>query len=195
MLSRLSLALLLLATLPSCTSKGDPAAGANENALTDEQVNRYVEAYRALRKAGPKLAERYKAGEQIPIDAAKQDFAGIEDAIRQAGFSGGYPEFVRTNARVAWAFNTAQGRAFLEDFAGRVSEGEKEMQAAIDSREVPEEAKKELRAQLRAMKADYAKNKKWADVSMKVAGALTDQASVEVILRHRAELEAVFRGQ
>jgi len=138
--------------------------------------------------------ERYTAGEQGPLEAARQDFAGIEGELRKAGFPG-YAEFVRTNAKIAWAFNTAQGRAFLQDFAGRMSEAESELQKAIADPQVPEEAKRELRAQLKTLKAEYAKNKKWAEVSMQVAGRLTDPASVEVILRHRAQLEAVFQGQ
>ncbi len=197
MLPRLSaLVAVALALLPGCTSKDGAGAGgvSSESSLTDDQVVAYLEAYRALRKAGPKLAERYKAGEQVPLESARQDFAGIEGELRKAGFPG-YAEFVRTNAKIAWAFNTAQGRAFLQDFAGRMSEAESELQKAIADPQVPEEAKRELRAQLKTLKAEYAKNKKWAEVSMQVAGRLTDPASVEVILRHRAQLEAVFQGQ
>ncbi|MGC4119980.1 MAG: hypothetical protein QM765_36455 [Myxococcales bacterium] len=180
----LALTLLTLAALPSCTRGGSPAS---EGALTEEQVIRYVEAFRAVRKAAPKLAERLEAGEQVPAEAASQSFAGIEGAVRQAGFPS-YAEFVRTNGRIVWAFNSTQGAAFLDDFAGRLSEGVKELQAAIDDKNVPEEVKKELRAQVKSMKADFAKNEHWVTLSKKLTGGVVDPATVEVLLRHRPEL-------
>lgn len=203
MLTRTALTIALAASLGAC-SKGAPApaeavpgsapAAPASGKLTDETVVKYIAAYKALRAAGPGLAEKYKAGGEVPIDSARQDYAGIEDAIKKAGFSG-YAEFVKANAQIAWAFNTAQGKAFLQEFDGKVSDGEKQIQEALANPEVPEEAKRELREQLKVLQATYAKNRKWADISMKVAGKLTDQESVDVILRHRVELEAAFRGE
>ena len=169
---------------------GCSVAKGGDAPITDAQVESYIKAYRNLKGLGPGIAERYKQGETPPDGQA--DFAKIESAIKSAGFSG-YPDFVRTNARIAWAFNTAEGQAFMNDMAKNVDDGEKQMQAAIDNPDTPEAAKVELRAGKAKLHAEYMKNKGWANVSMKVANKLTSPENVAVMERHRKELEKVFQ--
>ena len=52
----------------------------------------------------------------------------------------------------------------------------------------------ELRKAKQQIASDYAKNKKWADGTMKVVKAFNDDKTLQVIERHRKELESAYTG-
>jgi hypothetical protein len=53
----------------------------------------------------------------------------------------------------------------------------------------------ELPRSLEKLRADTRKSQEMAGVAMKVSDVATDQQALEVINRHRAELEAAFAGR
>ncbi len=173
-------AIAFLVLLSGCADKGSK--------LTDEQVVKYIAAYKNLKAAGPELADQARKG------AGLVGKAGVDEAVTKAGFTS-YAEFVKVNAKVAWAFSNGQATAFMDDTATKVSDGEKQLQAAIADPNTPEAAKGELRQALTRMRADYAKNKGYADVAMSVSDKLTDKEDVATVMRHKAELEAAFQGR
>ena len=156
--------------------------------LTDADVTRYIAAYKNLKAAGPGLAEQARKG------AGLQGQAGVEAAVKRAGFSS-YPDFVKTNARIAWAFSNGQATGAMTSTAHDVSDAERTMQQQIGDPNVPEAAKVQMRQALVQIQAGYAKNKGYADVAMNVSDALTNKADVAVVMRHKAELEAAFQGR
>lgn len=180
-----ALCLAVLPTLAGCP-KSEP--------VTDQQVVRYIQAYKALKKAGPKAAAMVgKQGQKLP-DAGQAGYQEIEKAIKSAGFKD-YPEFVRVNAAVAWAFSQGQGDAFLKDMDGQQKAAIAQIDAQLKNPNVPPPVKAQLQASRKQIIDEFKKNKGWADVSMNVTSKLTDKASVAVVMKHRKELEAAFTGR
>ncbi|MDB5101749.1 MAG: hypothetical protein JWM80_6170 [Cyanobacteria bacterium RYN_339] len=184
-LSRLVAVALCLALMPAC-SKKEP--------LTDDQVTKYIQAYTAIREVAPDLAGKVgKEGGGLP-EAGQAGFGDIEKAVKDAGFKN-YPEFVRVNAAVAWSFSQGQGQAFMAE----MSDAHKNAYAKIDEQlanpAVPAEAKAELTKAKAEIEANYTKSKGWADIPMKLMAKLSDKDSVDVVMRHRKELEAAFTAK
>lgn len=176
---------------------------ASVGSLTDELVEKYIAAYRSLRENGADFLGYMSGGKQ----KQQEGFRKFEALIQTAGFTD-YAEFVKVNARIAWAFNMAQGAAGISSFEKQQEEGMKQFDdgiAQFDEQlanpEVPEESKKELRkarAQLVTAKAQVAKqfqkNKKYAGAVMNKLQPLTNKGDTEVVLRHEAQLKEIFSG-
>ena len=163
--------------------------------LTDDDVTRYVKAYKAIRTAAPEIAGELQEGGGQPTAA---DLGKLDAAVKQAGFKD-YAEFVKVNAAVGLVFSQAKAGAFMKATDGNVNAAEAEIDRQLASPNVPAEVKAQLRSQKEAMRKEYDKNKGWADMVMgftsKLTGAVTDEASVAVVQRHASEIEAAFTGQ
>lgn len=174
--------------------------------LDDAMVERYIKAYEALRKVGVNLPQELAK----PGAAAKWARGGnskLEGAVKAGGFSN-LADFVKVNAKIAWAFIMAQGQLGLSQqdklqkwSQRQLSAGQKQILDALKDPQTPESTKRELRKTLaklqagqRESAATYAKNRKWAGVAIKWIGPLTNSHDVEVIKRHEAELRAIFMG-
>lgn len=175
------LVLALAGALAGCPAK---------TTLTDADVVRYVKAYRALRVAAPEVAgELQKGGAPKAADLAK-----LDAAVKSAGFKD-MAEFVKVNAAVGWAFSQAKGGQALGDADAAVKRGVAELDRQLANPAIPEATKEQLREQKEQMLATYKHNKGWADWTMGLAGALTDEASVAVVRRHAKEIEAAYLGK
>lgn len=169
--------------------------------LTDELVVKYIQAQKALREQGADFLAYASTGK------GKDGLQKFEGIVQAAGFAD-YAQFLKVNARIAWAFGMAQGAAGIQSFDKQYDDGMKQFDegmAQLDTQiadpEVPEESKKELRkarAQLAAAKAkvskDFQKNKKYAKVAMDKLAPLTNKEDTDVVMRHQNELMEVFTG-
>lgn len=174
--------------------------------LDDAMVERYIEAYKALRKVGVDLP-RQLAKPGAAAQWAKGGNGKLEGAVKGAGFAS-LADFVKVNAKIAWAFILAQGQLGLSQQdklqkwgQRQLGAGQKQVLDALKDPRTPESTKRELRKTLAELRANqrksarvYAKNRKWAGVAMKWIGPLTNRHDVEVIERHEAELRAIFMG-
>lgn len=164
--------------------------------LNDELIARYIVAYKRLRQIAPNLARQMANSDgttPADIETGVQGFEQIEAAIKEAGFKD-YAEFVRTNARIAWAFNQIQGRAFMGKMERMHQIGLEEIDAQLANPEVPEEAKAELRRARQEIIDNYEKNVPYAEGVLSVTENLTDKETIEVVARHRAALEEAYIG-
>jgi len=154
--------------------------------LTDGDIEKFIKTYKKLREVAPDLANN-------PNSQGEAGFKKFEGVIKEGGFKD-YKEFMIVTATMAWAFNIAQGELGLETFGNMQSDGERQMMEQINNPDVPEATKQELREGLKKMRAEYAKNKKWADIVMGGVKPLTNDDNLALIKKHRKELEDVFRG-
>ncbi len=160
--------------------------------LTDELVEKYIVAYKNLKKQGPQILNDINKSNG-DVNAGNAGFSSIEKTMQDAGFKD-YPEFVVVNARIAWAFNIVQGTAAVGDFENMKDDGLRQIDSVLALPEVPEETKAELRKQRETITKDWDKNKKWADFTLEKINKLTSSADKEVIKRHRKELLEAFSG-
>jgi len=160
--------------------------------LTDELIEKYTKAVKSLHKLGPsipqKLAEKGES-EATGIELYNE----IDGVIKEAGFKD-YSEFVKVNAKVAWAWNVSQGEMGIAKFQGMTDNGVKQMDEAIANPDVPEETKAELRKAKQEILNNWAHNKKYADISMSIVRPLTNQYDLEIIKRHQKELMEAYTG-
>ena len=171
--------------------------------LTDEMVVRYVRTYRLLRQRGIEFEQWIAEDPERQKDA----FNYIEEAIKEGGFRD-YPEFVRVNARIAWAWNMAQARRGMEqqknlnDWAVRETDsGIETIREVLRDPDVPEDVKVDLRKQIEELEAQkveiratWETNKGWAEWAMKLTEPLTNEEEIAVVLRHERELMEVYTG-
>lgn len=156
--------------------------------LTDEMVTQEICAYKKLRDKGAHLLEEVNKDQE-----GKKGFAEVEGVVKSCGFKD-YPDFVLVNAKVAWAFSVAQGELGVSNFEQMNQDGLKQIDEQLKNPEVPEEVKKELRKSRQEIVDNWNKNKPWADVVLKQTKKLTSSSDIEVIKRHRKELEEAFSG-
>lgn len=169
--------------------------------LTDELVVKYIAAQKALREQGADFVGYMTSGK------GKEGQKKFEAIVQNSGFAD-YSEFLKVNARIAWAFGMAQGAAGMQSFDKQYDDGLKqfdegiaELDRQLADGEVPEDTKKELRkarTQLVNAKAkvakNFQKNKKYAKAAMDKLAPLTNKEDSEVVLRHQNELMEVFTG-
>lgn len=170
--------------------------------LDDDMIARYVKTMRLLRKTGISF-EEHLAKDPDP----QKGFERIERAIKEGGFKD-YAEFVKVNAKVAWAWNMAQAKSGmhkqkkLNEWAGNETDrGIQQIDQALANPNVPEETKRELRQtraalveQKKQISDTWNKNKRWADWAMKTVEPLTNDRDTKVILRNERALMEVFTG-
>lgn len=171
--------------------------------LTDEMVLNYIRTYRNLRAYGIRF-EEYLADNPDKSSSAYQDIEGI---MQEGGFED-FADFVRVNAKIAWAWNLSQAERGMQKQADLQTSSQKGMDDGIriineqlNDPNVPEETKAELRAvkeELMAgkqeLKQTYDHNMKWANWSMEFVKPLTNEQDMQVIKRHEKELMQVFTG-
>ncbi len=175
--------------------------------LTDEMVVRYVKTYALLRERGQSYLGLLQGSKESGPVTGLDGFNVIEGDIKKGGFKS-YAEFVKVNAKIAWAWNVAQGQVALAktDVAeqraqAQLSDGEQQLIDALKNPELPAEARKELERALRELRGakvtvadEVARNRRWADVAMHYVSPLTSKADMQVIMRHEQELLQVFTG-
>lgn len=160
--------------------------------LTDELIEKYIVAYRELRKQGPDILNQVN---EANGDVTKQldGFNNIENTIQAAGFKD-YPEFVVVNARIAWAFNVTEGIFAVGDFESMKNNGLFTIDSLLQDPAIPEETKVELRKGREKIVSQWNNDKKWADFTLDKIKKLTSDADMEVIRRHRRQLLEVYSG-
>lgn len=171
--------------------------------ITDEMVGKYIKTYGALRKNGHNYLDFLARGGA----GGEAGFNKFEADIKKGGFKD-YAEFVKVNAKIAWAWNMAQASRGLEKQKDLQKWGQSgldagiaEIQKHINDPNVPEETKKGLRKQIeelrkgkKKLKNAFDKNMKWADWAMNFVKPLTNDKDIKVIIRHEKELMQVFTG-
>jgi len=207
--SSILLALLAVALLMACGGGKEKLYEmyhqqvASVGDLNDEMIVKYVGAYRGLRQSGIEFQSQL---EQNPANGT-EIFNNAETIIKENGFAD-YAEFVRVNAKIAWAWNLAQaqrGMEAQEDLQewgqGQMDAGIQQLMAVLNDPDVPEETKVELRstlAELRAGKEElrqtYEGNMEWAKWAMELTEPLTNDADIAVVMRHEQELMEVYTG-
>ena len=171
--------------------------------IDDTMVVKYARTVRLLRTEGIEFQQRLA---QDP-EAQREGFDRVERAIRKGGFKD-YAQFVKVNAKIAWAWNLAQARLGMDKQKNlnrwaqdTTDAGVRQIDDALADPNVPESTKADLRktrADLLAQKGTIAdtwdKNKKWADWATKLTIPLTNEKDIAVVLRHQTELMEAFTG-
>lgn len=171
--------------------------------INDDMVRKYARTIRLLRAEGVNFQQSLAEDPR----GQKEGFARIERAIQKGGFKD-YPEFVRVNAKIAWAWNLAQARIGMEQqknlnkwAQGATDEGIRKIDETLADPEVPESAKVELRKtreqlvkQKGVIAENWQKNKKWADWAMNFTIPLTNEKDIAVVIRNKDELMQAFTG-
>lgn len=178
-----------------------------EAGLTGQQIDAYLNAYKALCAEAPELLESANAGNVLD---QQKGFNNFETILKKHGLS--YKEFVILNAKIGAIFSIQQGENFMGEMADmktagmeQLDAGSLQMQAQIDDPNVPKEAKIELRKSLEEMKAakvqvntDYDKNKGWADLVMNKAKSVTNlficKEDVELVKQYSDKITEAYTG-
>lgn len=161
----------------------------NDLELTEDLIERYIVAYGKLKALGPNIAEEFNKNGSNPMTQYQQ----IEQIITESGFDS-FAQFVKTNAKIAWAFSIAQGHAGKGRFAKLQSDSEKMIIDQINNPEVPEEVKVELRKNLETLRQNWKKNAPWADYALKIISNLTSDKDIALIMKYEKELLELFAG-
>jgi hypothetical protein len=205
-MKRLSFLLLVLFTTTLISCDSDSAKNMAE-ALTGPKIEAYLNGYKALRAEAPGLLKNVNAGDLVE---QKEGYNIFEATLKKNGLT--YKEFVILNAKIGAIYSIQQGESFMGDMAEmktagmeQMDDGTKQMQAAIDDPNVPEEAKKELRKSLGEMKAakekintDYDKNKGWADAVMDKTKTVTNifvsREDIELVKQYADKITEAYTG-
>lgn len=158
--------------------------------LSDELIEKYIKAVKALHKLGPNLPQKLAEKGEGAVNGMEL-YNEIESVIKEAGFKD-YFEFVKVNSKVAWAWNVSQGELGIARFQMMKDSGLQQMEEAIANPDVPEETKAELRKAKQEIIDNWAHNKKYADISMSIVRPLTNQHDLEIIKRHQKELMEAY---
>ena len=193
--------LFFLATviLCSCSMSGEnmkdeamKALYKNNLILTDEIVVKYCDTYKKLKAGGPAMLEQLNKNGGNP-QASKDQFSNFENSIKEGGFSS-YSEFVMANAKIGWAFSISQATGFQDQMQTMESDGEKQIEEALKNPNLPEETRKELEKSLITIRESYAKNTKWANVSLDLVKRIVSDDDLKIVKRHEKELLEAFTG-
>ncbi len=175
--------------------------------LTDEMVENYVNAYRSLKSNGLNYLN-YMDDNKDSLDTENEAYGQMENTLKTFGFAD-YAEFVKVNAKIAWAWNISQGQIGLMRFeklhdnsqAMIVEQGIIPIQEALNDPEVPEDVKADLRIQLEELRqisaelqSTYGENLEFAEIVMGYVTPLTNEHDMDIIMRHEMELMEVFSG-
>ena len=202
--------LLFLAIIHACSqSQADKISG-GKGTLTDEKIQNYIKAYKALKDGVPKMLEKLNL-ESREMSPGEIGFSNIEKMIQDAGLKD-YPEFVRLNAKIGAVFSILQAKKGMKNFKNleessseMIDDGMKIVQDQINNPDVPEETKMALRQQLNEMKknqkqlhSEYNHNFKWANVVMDKVQDLTDlivnENDVLLVKKYEDEIMHAYVG-
>ena len=163
--------------------------------LTDETIEKYIIAYRNLKKIAPELLNSAEEVEKGNLNAGQEGFQDVEKVITDAGFKD-YAEFVNVNSKIAWAFSVLQATTYVDTMDKIIAKGEEDLTIAINDPNISEELRQKLIAARDSLKEEYTKNRKIAmPVLEGTKKFLTDKKSLEVVKKHLKELEAVYIEQ
>lgn len=182
-------------------------------ALTDEMVVKYIAVYKKMRAFGIDYVNTVNQSEGATN--GMEGYSQIEQIITDGGFTD-FAEFIRVNAKIAWAFSIVQGSSGMEDIKNMQdnlleqgneiqSEAIAEIDRNLNDPEVPEATKVELRKTKQELlqanqqmnqevNQNWDKNKKWADITMNLVKKITSDEDMNVVKKHRKELLEVFVG-
>lgn len=186
--------------------------------LNDQLINSYLKAYKNVKKIAPNLTKNGS----IDLNAAKNSFSKIEAEIKAAGMKD-FTQFVQVTDAVMWAFSKLQSDKYLtqmdsltkgdfsdidggENLTNAQSDIENSMREILDNPDIPDETKNQIREQLASsdkqikenmkdIRTDYEKNKKWADLILGFVKGQTSENNLSVVKRHFTEIENVFKEQ
>ena len=161
--------------------------------LNDETVLKYIKVVRELHKLGPSIPEKI-AGREGDPEVGEEVFSQIEKIIKDGGFKD-YTEFVKVNAKVAWAWNVSQGEKGIQDFQTMKDIGVSKIKEALANPNIPEETKVELRKTLAKTESNWEKNKYYADMTLNFVKPFTNKSDLDVINRHYKDLMEGFTGR
>ncbi|MCB1159623.1 MAG: hypothetical protein H7A25_06850 [Leptospiraceae bacterium] len=160
--------------------------------LNDETIKNYIKVTKALHKFGKGIPEKLaKKGEGI--ESGTELFKEIETAIKEGGFKS-FADYVRVNAKIAWAWNVSQGEIGMLRFDKLQKDSEKQLIEAIHNPDVPQETKEELKKSLKQLQDSYKNNKKYADIAMKFVRPLTNDKDLAIIKKYQKELMEAYTG-
>lgn len=158
--------------------------------LTETLVTNYIAAYKELRAKIPNgLKDINEKGMNIPTDG----FNVINDIVQKNGFKD-YFEFVRVNAKIAWAFNLASGEIGMSSFQNLKNEGIQSIDEQLNDPNVPNEVKEELKKTKAKILENWENNKKWADVTLSLVRKLTNENDIRIIKKYYKELQEAYVG-
>ncbi len=160
--------------------------------VTDENVVKYVAAVKALRELGPDIPKKLAEREE-KIKAGMEIYSQIEETVKKAGFKDA-PEFMKLNAKIAWAWNVSQGETGMQKMETMKDEGLAKMDAAINNPATPESAKEELKKAREVINENWEKNRKYAEMTLKFIRPFTNEKDLEVIKKHQKELMEAYSG-
>lgn len=160
--------------------------------VTDENVVKYVAAVKALREIGPDIPKKLAEREE-KIKAGMEIYSQIEETVKKAGFKDA-PEFMKLNAKIAWAWNVSQGETGMHKMETMKDEGLAKMDAAINNPATPESAKEELKKAREVINQNWEKNRKYAEMTLKFIRPFTNEKDLEVIKKHQKELMEAYSG-
>lgn len=161
--------------------------------LTDESVVKYIKTVKALHKFGQNLPQNIAETKGDPVTGI-EGYSQIESIIKENGFDS-FAQFVKINAKVAWAWNVAQGDIGIQKYQSLKDAGTEQLQSAINNPDVPEETKVELRKSLAEIEASWQHNKKYADMTLNFVRPLTNEKDMEIIKKHQKELMEAYTGR
>lgn len=159
--------------------------------LTDEKVQNYIMAIKKLHKLGPNLPLLLAENRGVPNSMSV--YEEIEKIILKNGFES-YMEFIRVNAKVAWAWNLTQAEAGMENFEKMTLSGLEEIDKALNTPELPQETREELlKARLQILE-NWEKNQKYAKSMIKLIQPLTNEKDQFILRKYQKELMDAFTG-
>lgn len=158
--------------------------------LTDERVQNYINAVKKLHKLGPKLPQ--KIAESKNNQVGKVDlYNEIDQLVKDEGFTD-YFDFVRINAKVAWAWNISQGHIAMDKFQKMNDNGIKQIDEALKTPNLPQETRQELLKAKEEIQKNWNHNKKYADISLNFVKPLTNQNDLTMIKKYQKELMEAY---
>lgn len=189
--------IIITLTLSFCGEAKDKIQGAYNKTVsgvevTDENVVKYVAAVKALRELGPDIPKKLAEREE-KIKTGMEIYSQIDETVKKAGFKGA-PEFMKLNAKIAWAWNVSQGETGMQKMETVKDEGLAKMDAAINNPATPESAREELKKAKEVISQNWEKNRKYAEMTLKFIRPFTSEKDLEVIKKHQKELMEAYSG-
>lgn len=182
----------------------------DKHKLTDEKMEKYLKAYKALRQKAPDVLRELNANGETP-EAGQEGFNTFENTIKDAGLDS-YTEFVILNAKVGSIFSLIQAESGMETFGNLRSSGNvmfddgiAQIEEQLQNPDLPEEtrielekAKAELQKGQSEMNQTYEENEKWANLVIdnvqKLTGLIVDEDEVEVVKKYEDQILQAYTG-
>ncbi len=151
--------------------------------LDDALVKKFMDVYRKNRELEKNVSQSEDAAAGVKY---------YEDMVKiaaEAGFTD-IDDYMRTGDAVLVTFNYIVSKALASNMNKAFAESEAEINESLNDPDLPEESKDELRKTLEETKEKMKKLEEEATAQM--AEFVPDDANLEVVQRHYAELEAMY---